>query len=61
MTADLQLTISNLWILIATAMVFIMHLGFAALEADSPVQKIPPIFCSRILALFPLGYCHLLL
>ena len=27
-TADLQLTISNLWILIATAIVFIMHLGF---------------------------------
>ena len=29
----LNLTISNLWILIATSLVFIMHLGFAALEA----------------------------
>ena len=39
MTADLQLTISNLWILIATAMVFIMHLGFAALEAGFTRSK----------------------
>ena len=37
--SDLQLTISNLWILIATAMVFIMHLGFAALEAGFTRSK----------------------
>ena len=35
----LNLTISNLWILIATAMVFIMHLGFAALEAGFTRSK----------------------
>ena len=37
--SDLHLTISNLWILIATAMVFIMHLGFAALEAGFTRSK----------------------
>ena len=35
----LNLTISNLWILIATALVFIMHLGFAALEAGFTRSK----------------------
>ncbi|RAP23954.1 ammonium transporter [Candidatus Marinamargulisbacteria bacterium SCGC AG-343-K17] len=37
--SEIQLTISNLWILIATAMVFIMHLGFAALEAGFTRSK----------------------
>lgn len=32
-------TVNNLWILIATAMVFIMHLGFSALEAGFAQQK----------------------
>ncbi len=32
------LTVNNLWILVATALVFIMHLGFASLEAGF-VQK----------------------
>ena len=32
-------TISNLWILIATALVFIMHLGFASLEAGLTRSK----------------------
>ena len=37
--SEIQLTISNLWILIATAMVFIMHIGFAALEAGFTRSK----------------------
>ncbi len=32
-------TINNLWIMIATALVFIMHLGFAALEAGLTQSK----------------------
>jgi ammonium transporter, Amt family len=31
--------VNNLWILIATTMVFIMHLGFATLEAGLAQQK----------------------
>ena len=36
---ELTFTINNLWILIATMMVFIMHLGFATLEAGLVQQK----------------------
>lgn len=32
-------TVNNLWILIATVLVFVMHLGFAALEAGFVQQK----------------------
>ena len=32
-------TINNLWILLATALVFIMHLGFASLEAGLTQSK----------------------
>ena len=39
MKTDIFFTISNLWILIATALVFIMHLGFAALEAGLTRSK----------------------
>jgi len=35
----LSFTISNLWILIASALVFIMHLGFASLEAGFTRSK----------------------
>ena len=35
----LTFTISNLWILIASALVFIMHLGFATLEAGLTRSK----------------------
>ncbi|NQY75518.1 MAG: ammonium transporter [Candidatus Margulisbacteria bacterium] len=35
----ISFTISNLWILIAAAMVFMMHLGFAALEAGLTRSK----------------------
>ncbi len=34
-----QLTVHNLWILVAAAMVFIMHLGFSALEAGFVRKK----------------------
>ena len=37
--ATLSFTISNLWLLIAAAMVFIMHLGFASLEAGLTRSK----------------------
>jgi len=36
---EVTFTINNLWILIATMMVFIMHLGFASLEAGLVQQK----------------------
>jgi len=39
-SADIaQFTVNNLWILIAAAMVFIMHLGFSALEAGFVRKK----------------------
>ncbi len=39
-SADLaQFTVNNLWILIAAALVFIMHLGFSALEAGFVRRK----------------------
>lgn len=37
--SEVTFTINNLWILIATMMVFIMHLGFATLEAGLVQQK----------------------
>ena len=37
--ADALFTVNNLWILVAAALVFIMHLGFAALEAGFVRQK----------------------
>ena len=36
--SEIKFTVGNLWIMIAAILVFIMHLGFAALEAGS-VQK----------------------
>lgn len=36
---QLSFTIHNLWLLLATAMVFLMHLGFACLEASSVQPK----------------------
>jgi len=33
-------TINNLWMMLATALVFIMHLGFATLEAGLTQSKI---------------------
>ena len=39
-SADIaQFTVNNLWILVAAAMVFIMHLGFSALEAGFVRKK----------------------
>ena len=32
-------TINNLWMMVATALVFIMHLGFATLEVGLTRQK----------------------
>ncbi len=37
--ADLTFMVGNLWLLMATAMVFLMHLGFAALEAGLTQEK----------------------
>ena len=46
---EAMFTVNNLWVLIATALVFIMHLGFASLEAgfvqrkkrrQHPIQKL---------------------
>ena len=39
MEAMLNFTISNLWLLIAAVLVFIMHLGFAALESGMSRSK----------------------
>lgn len=36
---DTMFTVNNLWILIATVLVFIMHLGFASLEAGFVQRK----------------------
>ena len=36
---DAMFTVNNLWILVATAFVFIMHLGFASLEAGFVQRK----------------------
>lgn len=36
---EVMFTINNLWILIATALVFVMHLGFATLEAGMVQRK----------------------
>ncbi len=38
-TASLGLTISNVWMMVATFLVFIMHLGFASLEAGLTQSK----------------------
>ena len=35
----LQLTVSNVWLLLSTVLVFIMHLGFASLEAGLTQSK----------------------
>lgn len=37
--ADLTFMVGNLWLLVATAMVFLMHLGFATLEAGLTQEK----------------------
>src|SRR5210317_1614465 len=38
-SASLGLTVSNVWMMIATFLVFIMHLGFASLEAGLTRSK----------------------
>ncbi len=38
-TASLGLTVSNIWMMVATFLVFIMHLGFASLEAGLTQSK----------------------
>jgi len=59
--ADLaQFTVNNLWILIAAALVFIMHLGFATLEAGFVQRKnvVNILFKnSMIIAIGLLTYC----
>ena len=55
---------NNLWILIATMMVFIMHLGFATLEAGLVQQKNTVnilfknvmIFCIGLLTYYAVGF-----
>ncbi|MEM9259926.1 MAG: ammonium transporter, partial [Bacteroidota bacterium] len=36
---EAMFTVNNLWILVATCFVFIMHLGFASLEAGFVQRK----------------------
>ncbi|KPK02328.1 MAG: ammonium transporter, partial [Nitrospira bacterium SG8_35_4] len=38
-TASIGLTASNIWMMVATFLVFIMHLGFASLEAGLTRSK----------------------
>ena len=38
--ADAIFTVNNTWMLVATFLVFIMHLGFASLEAGLTQSKI---------------------
>jgi len=55
-----QFTVNNLWILVAAAMVFIMHLGFAALESGFVQRKnvVNILFKnSMIIAIGLLTYC----
>ena len=57
-------TINNLWVLIATALVFIMHLGFASLEAGfvqrknvvNILFKNSMIICIGLLTYYFVGY-----
>ena len=57
-------TVNNLWVLIATALVFIMHLGFASLEAGfvqrknvvNILFKNSMIICIGLLTYFLIGY-----
>lgn len=55
-----QFTVNNLWILVAAAMVFMMHLGFATLEAGFVQKKnvVNILFKnSMIIAIGLLTYC----
>ncbi len=55
-----QFTVNNLWILVAAAMVFMMHLGFATLEAGFVQRKnvVNILFKnSMIIAIGLLTYC----
>lgn len=55
-----QFTVNNLWILVAAALVFIMHLGFATLEAGFVQRKnvVNILFKnSMIIAIGLLTYC----
>jgi len=55
-----QFTVNNLWILVAAALVFIMHLGFAALESGFVQRKnvVNILFKnSMIIAIGLLTYC----
>jgi Amt family ammonium transporter len=57
-------TVNNLWILVATCFVFIMHLGFASLEAGfvqkknvvNILFKNSMIICIGVLTYFVIGY-----
>lgn len=42
------LTVNNLWMMLCIALVFIMHLGFACVEAGFTQSKTQLIFFSRI-------------
>ncbi len=61
---EAMFTINNLWVLIATALVFIMHLGFATLEAGfvqrknvvNILFKNSMIICIGLLTYYVVGY-----
>lgn len=42
------LTINNVWMMICTALVFFMHLGFSFLEVGLTRKKMLLISCSRM-------------
>ncbi|MFT7521217.1 MAG: hypothetical protein ACI9MC_003368 [Kiritimatiellia bacterium] len=48
-------TVGTLWILIATALVFIVHLGFASLEAGFPQPKITIITLFKNISFVAMG------
>jgi Amt family ammonium transporter len=57
---EASLIAHNIWMMVATALVFIMHLGFACVEAGFTQSKTRLIFFSKIRSLPLLGYCLML-
>jgi Amt family ammonium transporter len=64
LTATNAATVSNLWMMLATALVFIMHLGFASLESGLTQAKSATnilfknlfVICMGILTYYVIGF-----